>query len=348
MRRLSLVAALPLLACLPAHAAEPAVTPAQVRETVRKAVGYLDEEGVYWMKQRKCASCHHIPMMVWALNEAKDQGYAVPDKTLAEVINWTLAPNDPAKIFPKPPIKDGKPIPIPAGTLSQQLVQIALGFEAVHKPDPATRTSIRRFLEVIPSQQAADGTWGLSMGGRPPMADSREVMTIWTLLALTPPRADEANPAWKANRDKASKWLAATKPGDTHQALVTRIFIADRLGRPAAASRPAVAELRRRQNADGGWAQTKDRPSDAYATGQTLYAFNLVGIPSADPAVRRAQAFLVKTQRPDGGWEVACRLNKPGEKPSKNAGPISYVSSAWATMGLARTCPPADRTARSK
>lgn len=39
---------------------------------------------------------------------------------------------------------------------------------------------------------------------------------------------------------------------------------------PAAALDPKVASLRAEQNADGGWSQTSEMGSDAYATGQAL------------------------------------------------------------------------------
>jgi hypothetical protein len=67
-----------------------------------------------------------------------------------------------------------------------------------------------------------------------------------------------------AQRDGASGGLAAPGQG---------------LGRGAgegagAGDRPIL----RRQNPDSGWGQIKDAPSDAYATGQALYALSLAGV----------------------------------------------------------------------
>src|SRR5262249_39171951 len=74
------------------------------------------------------------------------------------------------------------------------------------------------------------------------------------------------------------------------------------------------------------------------------------GVAVAD-GVRRAQAFLIKTQRPDGSWPMTSRpAEPPGPGPARNLGPIRYVGTALATMGLVRTSakrsplfpPPAD------
>ncbi len=50
--------------------------------------------------------------------------------------------------------------------------------------------------------------------------------------------------------------------------------------------------------------------SDAYATGQTLYVLQATGTAPQDPVYQRGMAFLIKTQRPDGNWQVTS-LSKP-------------------------------------
>src|SRR5262245_17051702 len=65
-------------------------------------------------------------------------------------------------------------------------------------------------------------------------------------------------------------------------------------------------ELLGRQNADGGWSYRKEiSSSDAFATGQVLYALSDEGIAGDAPAIRRAWLFLVQTQnKDDGSWTV--------------------------------------------
>ena len=64
------------------------------------------------------------------------------------------------------------------------------------------------------------------------------------------------------------------------------------------------------QREDGGWGQTPDLPSDAYATGQALYTMHELGVPVNDPAYRRGVQYLLQNQAEDGSWMVKSRAPK--------------------------------------
>nr|MCU0702061.1 carboxypeptidase regulatory-like domain-containing protein [Myxococcaceae bacterium] len=72
----------------------------------------------------------------------------------------------------------------------------------------------------------------------------------------------------------------------------------------ASPSEPHVARLVKhlesRQLKDGGWGF--HGVSDAFATGQTVYALKLAGRTEADSSVRRGLGWLVEHQAKDGGW----------------------------------------------
>ncbi len=121
------------------------------------------------------------------------------------------------------------------------------------------------------------------------------------------------------------------------QSIALRLVLWNRLGRPAEETQPLVERIRERQNEDGGWSQTKDMASDAWATGQALYALAHAGVQSDEPAVRRAQAFLIRTQRADGSWPMTSRPVKPGGEGSRSLIPITGAGSAWALLGLVRS-----------
>ena len=65
----------------------------------------------------------------------------------------------------------------------------------------------------------------------------------------------------------------------------------------AGADRPlrdkGLRELSALQRHDGGWGQTPNLASDAYATGQVLFTLRELGMPSANATIRRGVAFLV-------------------------------------------------------
>ena len=145
-----------------------------------------------------------------------------------------------------------------------------------------------------------------------------------------------------AVRTKALEWLDARKlPDVSHQAVALRLLAAVRLARPQDELAPLVAELLRRQNEDGGWRQTADRPSDAFATGQTLYVLKCAGVGTDQPAIQKGIAYLLKTQTKEGNWEMVSRpvVGAPSNDKPNNTGPISYAATAWATMGLSRAVP---------
>jgi hypothetical protein len=152
--------------------------------------------------------------------------------------------------------------------------------------------------------------------------------------------ANSSEDRWAVERNAATEWVTRNPPADSLQALAVHVLVHGRLGKPAAEVKPLVEALLRQQNADGGWSQTKKMKSDAYATGLSLYVLSGQKAPGVDPAIRRAQAFLVNTQQPDGSWPMTSRAAEPkGAGPAHDLRPIQYFGTAWATIGLVRSCP---------
>ena len=143
-----------------------------------------------------------------------------------------------------------------------------------------------------------------------------------------------------AQREAAAEWLSRNPPADSHQALAMRLLVNQRLGKPANDLKPLLKSLLGQQNEDGGWSQSKKMKSDAFATGLALYVLSGQKTERVEKAVRRAQAFLGKTQRPDGSWPMASRAAEPsGPGPAGDLRPIRYFGTAWATIGLVRSSP---------
>jgi hypothetical protein len=96
MARISWLAALFLGLCLSrlAPAAErasvPAATPQQVQQTVERAIRYLKTESAAWLNTRKCAACHHVPLVLWSLSEAERQGYVIDKQFVADTTESLL------------------------------------------------------------------------------------------------------------------------------------------------------------------------------------------------------------------------------------------------------------------
>jgi squalene cyclase len=115
--------------------------------------------------------------------------------------------------------------------------------------------------------------------------------------------------------------------------------------------RQAMRELLAKQRADGGWSDLDTMESSVFATGKSLNALQLAGLPPSDPAYRQAVKFLLDTQQEDGSWYVRSRAM--GFQPYFDAGfPhgfdqwISAAGTNWATLALAQAYPV--RTAMAK
>jgi squalene-hopene/tetraprenyl-beta-curcumene cyclase len=311
-----------------------AVPPREIRKAVERGTAYLEAEGVAWMKKQRCASCHHVPMMVWALNEARQRKYPVNEKALGEVTSWALAERNHAQVFPDLPVDKTR---TETDYLGPRVMALAVG--ASTDRDEAAETARHRLLAHAVGQQAKDGSWHANSGGRPPVHASREVQTSWVVLALSPrPARADAEDSWATHRKLAADWLARNPPADSHQAVAMRLLVHERLGKPAGDAEPLLASLLRLQNEDGGWSQTPRMTSDAFATGLSLYVLSGQRGERVDAAIGRAQAFLVNNQQPDGSWSMTSRPAEPsGPGPARDLRPIKFVGTAWATIGLVRS-----------
>jgi hypothetical protein len=274
-------------------------------------------------------SCHHASLVVWALRDAKQRGCAVEEPVLADLTKW-LAESGDGKVGL------ARPAAAPRAANSKA-VYFAAALGADPKPDAAAQKGLQLLLKTVEGDQTDNGSWSSWPETRPPIfGNSDESLTALATLALLPAAA-AGDEAAKAVRDKSVAWLAATKTDDDPQSVALRLVLWTRLGRPAEEWRPLVRRIEERQNADGGWGQAKDMASDAWATGQALYALAHAGVKPDDPAVARAHAFLVKTQRDDGSWPMTSRPTKPGGEGSKSLVPITGAGSAWAVLGLVRS-----------
>jgi len=323
---------------------------AAVKASIDKGLAFLAKDSLTWKTERKCSSCHQIPMALWSLNEAKKLGYAVDDKAVTELMQWVLAADDPAKIFPKaapqdpkakpdePKPDDAKPEQPKETFVNQAPLMLALAFEAGDAKDDPGREGLKKMLASVVKDQRPDGTWGVMYvwepyGGKP------DSLTNLALLSLASPNAPDLGEAGKAAQEKGLAWLTSTKADETLQRSALKLILWRRLGKPAGEQEPLVKQILGWQNEDGGWAQNKELKSDSYSTGQALYALAEAGYPLNDAAIAKAQAFLVKSQQENGSWTMASRPGGPGGKSAKNSAPIGYAGTAWAVMGLMRSAP---------
>jgi hypothetical protein len=315
--------------CASATAGEPDVSSEKLDATIDRGLDFLARDAVAWRDEHRCVSCHHAGLVVWAMRDAKRDGRTVDETLLAKLTKWIAESGDGKTGVPRP---EGIP-----RAFNEKAVSLALALAADPQPDVASQEGARRLLATIIEDQMEDGRLASWPETRPPMfGNSDERATLSATLALLP-AAQAGEESAKAARDKALEWLTNTPTDNDPQNLALRVVLWKRLDRPASEYQPWVEKIKQAQRADGGWSQTPELTSDAWATGQALYALAHAGLQRTDPVVARGQAFLIATQREDGSWPMISRPTKPGGEGSTSLIPITGAGSAWGMLGLVRS-----------
>jgi hypothetical protein len=207
-----------------------------------------------------------------------------------------------------------------------------------HAPDAATDTQAR----LLRLMQRSNGRW-LSPA-RPPIEYSEFTATAVSLRGLSLYGGD--NPAASAaSIGRAKHWLENSTPSN-HEDRVFRLLglVWADASKPARAA--ALQDLLERQRPDGGWAQNDVRDSDAYATGEALFALRTAGLTTRSRAYKRGVKYLLGTQLEDGTWFVRSR-SLPTQAYFESGFPHGvdqYISSAatqWAVLALLQALPDA-------
>jgi len=320
-----------------------ATSPASTHAVVDRGLQFLQKEAFRWKTTRKCAACHHAPTMVWTFNEARTRGYSVDEEVLKEITEWAFADMKTNSLTEQPPPRDV----INLGWVYVLLsVETAPGLKAPSLQDnerlpvtdaPAATnqdmilSARQTLLRQIAAKQVSDGSWGRPLDERVPLGGPVEDIAILSRLALL--QSDDRSTIVTDCINKAGRWLAANQDKTSRQGRNLRLLMSVREGMPASERNPVIASIRAEQNADGGWSQTPNMASDAYATGQTLYVLARAGVIPEAPEMKRGVEFLTLTQRADGSWPITSRVN------AKDLSPITAAGTAWAVLGLLRAGP---------
>ena len=225
------------------------------------------------------------------------------------------------------------------------LPMLAVAARSLPSLSEGQKQSLKLIAGEIVKKQQPDGSWEFfATLRRPPINESQTTDAAWIILALQGATGPDTPQSQRAALSKAIAWLDTAKPSDLHQDKVLKVLLGVRSGKPRKALQTTIDELLALQRADGGWSQTVPGwKSDAFATGQTLYALALAGFTAERPEIQRGIDFLVATQKPDGSWPMSSRSTPDGSPGSAQLlTPITCAASSWATLGLARLVPKKD------
>jgi hypothetical protein len=166
-----------------------------------------------------------------------------------------------------------------------------------------------------------------------PIIQGRIMYTTNMLVALEHARALSKDPKYETAMSRAVAFIAA-QPPETTQDKVFKIIALMRYGTPdqKRTAWSVVEELAAGQQTDGGWKEVPALDgSNAFATGQALYAFKQAGVSVQSEMFRKGTEYLLKNQILDatdahGSWKS---VHSQSHRPS------NFAPTMWAVIGLA-------------
>jgi ankyrin repeat protein len=307
---------------------------ATLRSAISQAIAPLQETSITSKQNfvkhelhQDCTSCHQQYLPLAAIGFAKRQHVQVDadaERQLVEMVHQGELKN---------PETDWQALfhPDPANTKGYTL----FGWAADNQPaDEFTDSEVQQ-LTVI---QGKDGRWFNNIP-RPPIQTSDVGPTALAIHALQRYPLPGRKTEFAERVDRARKWLWTVKSENTEERIYQILGLAW-AGESPNRLQSLAKTLLAQQHADGGWSQLPVGKSDAFATGQAVYALRVgAGIASSDPAIDRARRYLLQTQLEDGTWYVH-RRTFPFQPTMKSGFPhgrdgwISSAATSWAVLAL--------------
>ena len=320
----------------------------RARNAVQLSLPLLEKTTAEFSDAIPCASCHHQGLGLITTGTAEQYGYRI-DQLLAlkqrKIVTGDAEAGikDLQKLIPHPEMYKH----FPAMDMKEFSPAVSATLSALHQHNAPRTEATEALATLLARQQETNGSWKFGFH-RAPVQSSVFTTTAYSIQAI---KAYLPESLAKEREERIARSLVylrttAAKNGEDR---TFRLLALKWAGAPQGDIDAAAAEIRAVQRPDGGWAQfTGPTPagegftrSDAYATGQALYALYLGANadPATDAAYQRGVEYLLRTQDDDGSWFVnkrALPVNNFLDTgfPHGESQYISYSATCFATMSL--------------
>jgi ankyrin repeat protein len=298
--------------------------PVDVRVAVEKSLALLQRANLPFLQRAGCQSCHNTALPTLAIRMASKFGFPF-DRDMART-NDAVTRSSIASWFEK-----AVQMMDPDGGSPTSTSFALINFDGAR--DMTTRAIVRN----IAARQLPDGSWRPPYIRHPMEEDATITAISMRALQLYSPDGQRAH--YEEQVRKSARWLSALEPRTTEQRTFQLLGLTWAQAE-AAQRRRRAEELWNEQRPDGGWSQLTTLPSDAYATGEVLYALAESGMAGSHQSeYQRGVRFLMQTQQPDGSWRVASRAVRFQQHfetgfPYDKDQFISAAATSWAAMAL--------------
>lgn len=305
-----------------------------LRRAIAEAVAPLQESSLHSKKsfvghasRQDCTSCHqqHLPMA--AVAGARRFGARVDEAAERALIGLVREGEM------KDPEIDWQPLFHPDAVYTKGYELFAYAAEGL-----VADTRSDAWVHHLAAIQGPEGQWYNNLP-RPPIQTGDIGATALAVHALRryplPGRARE----FAERVQRARGWLRGAKAEDTDSRAYQILGLAW-AGESTESLQSLARVLLAEQRADGGWGQLSGLGTDAYATGQALYALRVgADLERSHPAIERGVRYLLRTQLRDGTWYVRRRAFpfQPTMDSGFPHGRDSWISAAgtsWAVLAL--------------
>jgi ankyrin repeat protein len=296
------------------------------RTAIARSIHLLESTSGRFFKKSGCFACHEQPPAEFAAAAARAKGIPVDENASHERVLQITSTINPSALEGAAAL----------GGADNNLYAV----EALVRGGYASNRITDFLVANLAASQGGDGGWHLPGYSRSPLQDSDFSRTAMAMRALktyeTPGRAGEI----KQRLERGKQWLMHADPVILED-MDMRLVGAAAAGASATELRKLAEPILALQRFDGGWAQRQAFPSDAYATGMTLWALNEAGVMRPDfKDAAKAVKFLLGTQSPDGSWHVVSRATKFQQYfesgfPYEHDQWISTMATGWAANALA-------------
>jgi hypothetical protein len=303
-----------------------------IQDAINKSLPLLQQSShTFLTNAGGCHSCHGQGLGGVSFSLAKEKGFKVEDSSFNEAIESILTTWKRRKYYLA---QNEDPVAI---TIGGGYDLWGLGAANI----PATK-DVQQLAKNIFERQRTDGSW-VSPSLRPPMeyySFTATALAIYGLEKYLPP---VFNTRLEQKIMKARQWMMMT-PAITNEEKVFQLLGMYWGNAPVEQIQPLAKKLLSQQQKNGGWSQLDSLSTDAYATGQSLYALAITGaIETTDPVYQQGLSFLLNTQHEDGSWRAKTR-SFPAVDFVNSGFPhgddqfISAAASNWATLALLLAC----------